>query len=60
MDFLKIIEIFQEKRKLFIRLRFKIIESASKISKTIQFFWKKKDVFLWIKDLFLIKKVTKY
>ena len=55
----KVQDFFKKKRKLFIRLRFKIIESASKISKTIQFF-QKKDVFFWIKDLFLIKKVTKY
>lgn len=53
MDFLKIIEIFQEKRKLFIRLRFKIIESASKISKTIQFFLKKKGCVFMNKRLIL-------
>lgn len=53
MDFKKSSR-FSRKRKLFIRLRFKNNWIRIKISKTIQF--SEKDVFFWIKDLFLIKK----
>ena len=52
MDFKKSSR-FSRKRKLFIRLRFKIIESASKLVKRYNFL--KRCVF-WIKELFLIKK----